>query len=448
MYRFLSRSSVLLFLVVVGLPAPAESASCPFTFKDKDVHPLAEKAFLDWDPDKKLESFTLQPRFEGNSADFSVLIVTPAQPTVEPASRALFTALDTLTILNQRRYPISKLKDPPRDEEDVKRSVGLRVLPEEQIGVVKHQTFGPERLEDLFTWLKQHQFDFTGAEDVLKAYAEKRWFFTILMLDPAQVPKKGDAFRGELQPMRFTFTSDRLVYPLRINQPRTREPVELTLYVQAPYKVDLPGELSYQYQWVPMLLNSRGWFPRGAFGSDDLPGKADDWLKAIDKDVPALLKKGQDLGWSFVNRTRPQPNKLGRSATALEWAHRITSGDVKIMRGDAPFGETVPDPDEGFVVADLKDGRRKEAIFKVIAQRQAKCYKDHPFGYLVRAAPASALATLKTLTPVVQEGKYLTRLRKVFSRDEMNDDLILQRSKWGLAEDDSEYTELLPASPP
>ena len=60
-----------------------------------------------------------------------------------------------------------------------------------------------------------------------------------------------------------------------------KDKTEALFYVQAPYKVDLPGDMTYQYQWVPMLQNARGWYAKGIFGSNDLPGKADDWLKAI-----------------------------------------------------------------------------------------------------------------------------------------------------------------------
>ena len=32
-----------------------------------------------------------------------------------------------------------------------------------------------------------------------------------------------------------------------------KDKTEALFYVQAPYKVDLPGDMTYQYTWVPML---------------------------------------------------------------------------------------------------------------------------------------------------------------------------------------------------
>src|SRR5262249_5867132 len=59
-------------LAAVWGPAPVESACCYFSAKDKDILQPAQKAFLTWDPKEKVESFTVQPKFEGNAADFGM----------------------------------------------------------------------------------------------------------------------------------------------------------------------------------------------------------------------------------------------------------------------------------------------------------------------------------------------------------------------------------------
>src|SRR5262249_46304790 len=150
-------------------------------------------------------------------------------------------------------------------------------------------------------------------------------------------------------------------------------------------------DMTYQYQWVPMIQNAQGWYAKGIFGTHELPGQADDWLKAIQDQAPALMQKGQELGFNFVSGQRPQPNKQGRIATTLEWAKRLTAADIKLLKGEAPYTEKVPDVDEGFTQADLKDPKKAEAIFKVIQQRLEKSHKERPGGYLVREAPADDL---------------------------------------------------------
>jgi hypothetical protein len=212
--------------------------------------------------------------------------------------------------------------------------------------------------------------------------------------------------------------------------------------------VDLPGEMTYQYQWVPMLQNAQGWYAKGIFGSNELPGKADDWLKAIKDQAPQLLQKGQALGFNFVSGQRPQPNRQGHIATTLEWARKLTAEDVKVLKGEAPYSEKVLDPDEGFTPADVKDPQKAEAVYNVIRARLDKSHREHPGGYLVREAPAAEVKQLKILAGHLKEGQFLTKVRKTFTKDEMNDDLLIIPAKLGQAEDRSEYEEILPTSPP
>src|SRR5262249_53277191 len=205
---------------------------------------------------------------------------------------------------------------------------------------------------------------------------------------------------------------------------------------------------TYQYQWVPMIQNARGWYAKGIFGTNELPGKADDWLKAIQNDVPSLLDRGNKLGFAFVSGQRPQPNKDGHIASTLEWAPKLTAHDVKVVEGQAPYAEKVPDVDEGFSQADLKDAKKAEAVYKVIRERLAECQKSHPAGYLVREAPAEDLKQLQVLAGHLKEGQFVTKFRKTFAKDEMDDDLKIVPAKLNKAEDWSEYEEILPTSPP
>ncbi|MFN3730532.1 MAG: hypothetical protein ACK4XJ_12625, partial [Fimbriimonadaceae bacterium] len=48
-------------------PPLADSACCYFTAKDHDILQPAQKVFITWDPVEKVESFTVQPKFEGNA---------------------------------------------------------------------------------------------------------------------------------------------------------------------------------------------------------------------------------------------------------------------------------------------------------------------------------------------------------------------------------------------
>jgi Uncharacterized protein conserved in bacteria (DUF2330) len=317
------------------------------------------------------------------------------------------------------------------------------------VGSLDYKIITAERADDLFAWLKENKYSYSGDEATLDFYVKKGWFFTVMKIDTMQMKRGPDgSFLGEVTPTRFQFPSEKLVYPLKITQISVKDHTEALFYVQAPFKVDLPGDLTYQYQWVPMLQNAQGWYAKGIFGTHDLPGKADDWLTDAKEEIPSLLQKGQELGFNFVSGQRPTPNKQGRIATTLEWAKKLTAEDVGVLKGQAAYTEKLPDPDQGFTQDDVKADKKAEAVYKVIRERLEKYRMERPGGYLVREAPAEDLKKLKLLAGHLRDGQIVTKIRKTFTKGEMDEDLVIVPAKLGNAEDRSEYEEVLPTSPP
>ena len=96
--------------VAVALAASsADAACCYFSAKNADILQPAQKVFLSWDPAAKMETFTVQPKFEGNALDFGMVIPTPTQPKLHEMPRDFFKHLAVYTILKQRHFPHSKL---------------------------------------------------------------------------------------------------------------------------------------------------------------------------------------------------------------------------------------------------------------------------------------------------------------------------------------------------
>jgi Uncharacterized protein conserved in bacteria (DUF2330) len=454
----------LQLFVLAGLLASTtgtQAACCYFSAKNTDILQPAQKVFITWDPKEKAETFTVQPKFEGNALDFGMVIPTPTQPKLHEMPRDFFNHLAVYTIMKRRASPQSELL--PRRE--FKREINERLLRIQEIsrkitvegegrkpavvvletgvvGSLDYKIIEATRADDLFRWLKDNKYSYSGDEATLNHYIQKKWLFTVMKIDTMQMKRNKDGtFDGEVTPTRFSFTSDKLMYPLKITQISVREKTEALFYVQAPFKVDLPDDMTYQYQWVPML--------QGALGcSGGVPGKGEEWFKAFAPQTPALLARAGQLDFRFVAGQRPQPNKKGHIPTTMEWARKLSKDDIGILVGKTPYGEKVPNPDDGFTLADLKDEKRAEAIYKVIRSRLAKAQKERPFGYLVREAPAADVKDLQKLAGHLQENWFITKFRKIFCRDEMNDDLAIVPARYNGTEDTSEYEEVLPSSPP
>src|SRR5215475_13514413 len=87
----------------------ASAACCYFSAQNADILQPAQKVFITWDPVKQQESFTVQPKFEGNALDFGMVIPTPTQPKLHEMPRDFFKHLAVFSILKKRESPESKL---------------------------------------------------------------------------------------------------------------------------------------------------------------------------------------------------------------------------------------------------------------------------------------------------------------------------------------------------
>src|SRR5262245_44655903 len=105
------RRSWLAVALAAGLIVPPylNAACCYFSAKQADILQPAQKVFITWDPVKKVETFTVQPKFEGNALDFGMVIPTPTQPKLHEMPRDFFKHLAVYSILKSRAMPHSQL---------------------------------------------------------------------------------------------------------------------------------------------------------------------------------------------------------------------------------------------------------------------------------------------------------------------------------------------------
>src|SRR5256714_9682557 len=104
------RLALLAGVFAVAVTAtPAWAACCYFSAKNADILQPAQKVFITWDPEAKAETFTVQPKFEGNALDFGMVIPTPSQPKLHEMPRDFFKHLAVYSILKKREFPHSKL---------------------------------------------------------------------------------------------------------------------------------------------------------------------------------------------------------------------------------------------------------------------------------------------------------------------------------------------------
>jgi hypothetical protein len=381
---------LLLVTPLLLVPPPAESACCYFAAKDKDILQPAQKAFLTFDPDKKVESFTVQPAFEGNAVDFGMVIPTPGKPTLDPMPRDFFKHLAIFTILEPMDLTKYKQLNLPRASSSGEEKGGkppVKILDKGVVGSLEYKVLEAERADALYVWLKENKYSYSGDEATLDYYIKKKWLFTVMKIDPMQMKKKPDgSFEGEVTPTRFTFNSDTFIYPLKITQISVKKETEALFYVQAAHKYDLKGDFSYQFTFAPMCAQAMSF--------------------AIQEKLTATEKGWRELAQPTLKELNDKARALqgqGLKPATLEWAKKITQNDLDIIEGKAKYN---------------------------------------------REAPKEEIEKLKFLKGHVQKDQFVTKFRKVFAKSEMDNDLELVRAKIGDKDDDLEYYSILPTSPP
>jgi len=388
-------------LGVAGRP-PAEAACCYFSAVGQDVNQPSQKAFLTWDPQEQVESFTVQPKFEGNARDFGMVVPTPGRPRLFEMPRDFFKELAVFTIL--KPTPAGKFRTfggafggagsfggggfggggaavPYRPRVEVVES-GL-------VGSLDYKILKAEEAGDLYRWLKEHRYAFAGDEETLEYYVKKRWFFTVMKIDPMQQKRREDGtYQGSVSPTRFVFSSERLIYPLRITRLSVKEQTEALFYIQGPRKMDLPGPWSYQLSWVPMWQQAMGMaYP------EKLTRKEREWQ-------PIAMAAGKDLDGA---RSAAAKQLSSWEPTRLEWAKRLDQQDMGMLQGSVRFD---------------------------------------------RQAGLSSVQQLRILQGHLREQLWLTKLRKTFRTAEMEHDLEFVPATLGEKTDEMEYTYAYPTSPP
>jgi hypothetical protein len=374
----------------------AYAACCYFSALGSDVSQPAQKTFITWDPLEGIEAFTVQPRFEGNAADFGMVIPTPSRPRLAEMPRDFFKELAVFTIL--KPMPLDKyklllprfsLRGSATDARGRDAESSVRIVEAGVVGSLDYKIVTAERADDLYDWLKQNRYSYAGDEETLGTYIRKKWFFTVMRIDPKQMKRAADgSYLGEVTPTRFTFSTRALVYPLRITQISVPRQTEALFYVQAPYKVDLPGPFSYQYTWLPMWRQALGFAV-----PEKITPEEREWARVADAQLPALARLTQAQYREYPDW---QPARL-------EWAKRIDATDLGMLDGTVRFD---------------------------------------------RQADPEAVKNLKLLRGHIRQGQWITKIRKIFRRGEMAADLEFIRARLGGMPDAMEYAYILPTSPP
>ncbi|MET9675666.1 DUF2330 domain-containing protein [Streptomyces sp. NPDC006482] len=224
--RILTTVIALLALQLGQLVAPAYACGCGAMIPDKAerIGVDREESAVHWDG--STETVVMRFRVHGNARRAAWIMPVPGRADVSLGDPALFDELDRLTEPEQRDrfhfwprgddWPFSDGYGDGAGAAPPGSGAGVGVVGRERLGpfdVARLTATDPDALGD---WLRANGFELherlTGA---LRPYVERTWEYVAVRLAPEE---KDTALSGELTPLRITFASPELVYPMRLSR--------------------------------------------------------------------------------------------------------------------------------------------------------------------------------------------------------------------------------------
>jgi|GEM_PF-3421752 len=227
----------ILVLLWLGVWASGARADGCFVWRSgADLKEPSQKAIIHWNDGT--ETMVLQVKYEGPAEDFAWIVPLPARPKVSAieADKSPFAEISLYTQRRGRWGSRGEQLDKSADEK-------VEVLERKVVGVYDVAVLAAADAKALTEWLNNHGYAFPkDRADVLAHYTKRKWVYVAMRIDRKALAtdevKKLNT--GELQPIRFTFESKELVYPLRISCVNAG-PTEVLLYLLAGAPMVLKG---------------------------------------------------------------------------------------------------------------------------------------------------------------------------------------------------------------
>jgi hypothetical protein len=217
--------------------SPASACGCgAYVPSDGDARVFRERALIRYDG--RTEEIVMGLSVEGESREAAWILPVPSRATVRLGDRRLFAELEELT------RPLQRTKWRIGDEENqgagsADTGAPVSVLERQELGPFDVATLAASDAGALADWLDRNGYALSdGLSSALRPYVDEGWYYVAARLRP----EGAGALGGELDPLRVTFASERIVYPMRASSVAS-DSLGVLLYVLAPHRVEPPDGL-------------------------------------------------------------------------------------------------------------------------------------------------------------------------------------------------------------
>ncbi len=234
--------ALLVGWLATNVAAPAWACGCGAYIPDrKGASVVDERALIAWDGAR--EDILMSLRVTGSSDSAAWVMPVPSAAMVSLGEAEAFTELGRLTAprveYHDSWWPTftwltaggpseGAVAGPPP-------GAGVDVLGRQRIGPFDVTRLAAQDPAALTKWLTDNGFPHPDGLDAnLAPYVADRWEIAAVKLAPAA---QAESLTGDLQPLRLSFASDEVVYPMRLSRSATT-PQTVDLFVLADHRMD------------------------------------------------------------------------------------------------------------------------------------------------------------------------------------------------------------------
>jgi len=248
---------VLIILGVIGAAGMLLADGGVFPPPGNSIKEPEQHAILEYDG--STEVLHLLVNVSDVSSSFGWIVPLPSQPGIEEDTPDVFSEIEEMC------RPVyydgfgcgSTSNGYGLGEWDYHRYYGIDVLEEGSLGVLHYRTITAPTADSLFGWLTQEGYaarDSLTAESVFTDYIARGWVFVVFRVDSSQTSSVN------IQPVKFTFSSSEMVYPMRItslsyDEDDSYEELHVLLHVITDHRVEAEDQdaVSAAYEFANRL---------------------------------------------------------------------------------------------------------------------------------------------------------------------------------------------------
>lgn len=188
-----------------------------------------------------------------DAGSFGWIVPFPSRPAIEEDTIAVFEQIEEMCRPSYGGFGCGVIYDGGYYD-----GYGVRIIEEGSVGVLSYEIIKADDPDTLFNWLAENDYwiadssDTARAREVFRDYIERDWVFVAFSVQ--EIPRDNSI---NVQPVKFTFTSSQIVYPMRITSLSVNPEYDyrydygLLIHVIAEHRVKLEQDaginLEYHY---------------------------------------------------------------------------------------------------------------------------------------------------------------------------------------------------------